>query len=69
MQYLKTTPVFKPLSIFSAVQCPGDEDENFSDLLDDVSDNEGTSSSNKQQGFHRRRQLFGVCSMEVRDYE
>jgi endoglucanase Acf2 len=70
MQYLKTTPVFKPLSIFSAVQCPGDEDENFSDLLDDVSDNEGTSSSSsKQQDFHRRRQLFGVCSMEVRDYE
>ena len=38
LQYLKATPVIAPLSIFSAVQCPGDadEDENFGDLLDDA---------------------------------
>jgi endoglucanase Acf2 len=59
IQCLKSTPLFQPLSIFSTVQCPGDADENFSDLDDDFSD-----ESNKQEFDHR--QLFGVCSMEVR---
>jgi hypothetical protein len=52
MKYLNSTPVFEPLSIFKSVQCPGDDDENFSDLLDDE-DDEG------------QRKLFGVCSIDV----
>jgi hypothetical protein len=51
IKYLNATPVFKPLSTFKSVQCPGDDDENFSDLLDD-------SDS-------RERRLFGVCSISV----
>jgi endoglucanase Acf2 len=50
MKYLNATPVFRALSIFKSVQCPGDDDENFSDLLDE---DDG------------RRRLFGVCSIGV----
>ena len=51
MKYLKVTPVLAPLSTFKAVKCPGDDDENFSDLLDDEEDG--------------NRRLFGVCSVAV----
>jgi hypothetical protein len=51
MKYLNATPIFTALSIFKSVQCPGDEDENFSDLLEDEEDG--------------GRRLFGVCSIEV----
>lgn len=57
LQYLKATAVIAPLSIFSNVQCPGDADENFSDMVEDATDN--------GEGFGRRR-LFGVCSIDVR---
>lgn len=57
LQYLKATPVIAPLSIFSNVQCPGDADENFSDMVEDA--------SGSGEGFGRRR-LFGVCSIDVR---
>ena len=50
MKYLNASPIFKPLTTFKSVQCPGDDDENFSDLLDE--DDTGG-----------RRSLFGVCSM------
>eukprot|EP00536_Pseudo-nitzschia_multiseries_P006066 jgi/Psemu1/65414/estExt_Genemark1.C_1250008 len=51
LAYTKQTPVFKPRSIFSDVQCPGDDDEDFTDLIGD----------NVDDG---RRSLFGVCSMD-----
>lgn len=51
MKYLNATPVFRPLSIFKQVQCPGDDEENFSDLIDENSE--------------ERRRLFGVCSIDV----
>ncbi len=51
IKYLKATSILKALSIFKSVQCPGDEDENFSDLLEDEEDG--------------GRRLFGVCSIEV----
>jgi Glycosyl hydrolase family 81 N-terminal domain len=60
LQYLKATPIIAPLSIFSNIQCPGDADENFSDLLEDP--NSGSSGG----GFEKRRRLFGVCSIDVR---
>ncbi|KAL3904679.1 MAG: hypothetical protein SGILL_009974, partial [Bacillariaceae sp.] len=64
LQYLTSTPVFSPLSIFSGVQCPGDADENFSDLLDDSNDNaKDDKSTGDGQGFQQRR-LFGVCSID-----
>jgi hypothetical protein len=53
IKYVKSTPILKAISIFKSVQCPGDDDENFSDLnTDDEIDDE-------------RRRLFGVCSMDV----
>mmetsp|Transcript_1154 Transcript_1154/g.2935 ORF Transcript_1154/g.2935 Transcript_1154/m.2935 type:complete len:891 (-) Transcript_1154:66-2738(-) len=52
--YTKQTPVFKPLSTFSDVQCPGDDDEDFSDLIGDNGDNGA-------------RSLFGVCSIDRSD--
>jgi hypothetical protein len=61
MQYLTSTPVFSPLSIFSAVQCPGNSDENFSDLFDDTDDS--TKEGKTSGGF--QRDLFGVCSIDV----
>ncbi|KAG7355635.1 glycosyl hydrolase family 81 protein [Nitzschia inconspicua] len=60
LQYLKATPVISPWSVFSNIQCPGDADENFSDLMDDAGENSG-------QGFSERRQLFGVCSIDDSD--
>lgn len=53
MKYLNATPVFRAMTTFKSVQCPGDDDENFSDLLDD---DEGG----------KQRSLFGVCSVKVR---
>jgi endoglucanase Acf2 len=53
IRYVKATPVLKALSIFKSVQCPGDDDENFSDL-------------NTDDEIHdEQRRLFGVCSMDV----
>jgi hypothetical protein len=57
LKYIKATPVIKALSIFNAIMCPGDDDENFSDLTDDDEVSDESSSS------HRR--LFGVCSIDV----
>ena len=51
MKYLNATPVFRPLSIFKQVQCPGDDEETFSDMIDESADD--------------RRRLFGVCSIDV----
>ena len=50
LKYLSATPVIRALSIFKAIQCPGDDAENFSDLID----NNGG-----------QRKLFGVCSIDV----
>lgn len=57
LRYIKATPVIKALSIFNAVLCPGDDDENFSDLNDDDEVISDSSSG--------RRKLFGVCSIDV----
>ena len=63
LQYLTATPVISPLSIFSKVQCPGDETENFSDMVDD---NESDDNTKDDKGFlHHQRRLFGVCSIDV----
>jgi endoglucanase Acf2 len=57
IKYLNGTPTFKALTTFKSVQCPGDEAEDFHDFfVEDDDDDEYT----------RRRQLFGVCSIEVR---
>jgi endoglucanase Acf2 len=61
-QYVKETPILKPLSIFSTVQCPGDDEENFSDF----DENDDGTSSVKGDFDGSRRQLFGVCSLDVR---
>jgi endoglucanase Acf2 len=53
VKYVKTTPVLRALSIFKSVQCPGDDDENLSDL------------NNDDEDYDERRRLFGVCSMDV----
>jgi endoglucanase Acf2 len=62
-QYVKETPILKPLSIFSMVQCPGDDEENFSDIVEN--DGGGTSSVKSDNFEGSRRQLFGVCSLDV----
>ena len=52
--YSKQTPIFKPLSIFSDVQCPGDTDDNVVDL------------SKNETGGDNGGGLFGVCGIDVR---
>ena len=52
LKYFNATPTIRALSIFKSVLCPGDDDENFSDLIDDT-------------GTRRGRKLFGVCSIDV----
>lgn len=52
--YTKQTPVLKPLSIFSDVQCPGDTDDD----LDNLSKNETGSDVGGGP--------FGVCGIDVR---
>lgn len=77
LQYLSQTPVFRPLSIFSSMQCPGDEEENFSDMLDDVSSSSSsaaTASSPKKGagGFERRRRTTRTTINQydqVNDYD
>lgn len=49
---LNATPTFTPLSTFKSVQCPGDDTEKFSDIIDNDLDG--------------GRRLFGVCSIDVR---
>ena len=53
--YTKQTPMFKPRSIFSDVQCPGDGeyDDDFVDADDENGDESG-------------REMFGVCKIDVR---
>jgi endoglucanase Acf2 len=55
ISYTKSTPILKPLSIFSDVQCPGDGDN------EDISD-----ITNEKNGDRRRLDGFGVCSIDVR---
>lgn len=55
IKVLNATPKFRPLSTFKSVQCPGDDNESFSDILSDNEDEAGSS----------RRELFGVCSIDV----
>lgn len=55
VSYMKSTPVLKPISIFSDILCPGDEDN------DDISD-----IINEKNGGRRRLDGFGVCSIDVR---
>ena len=52
LTYKKQTPILKPLSTFSDVYCPGDETDNFVDLLQENGDEDG-------------RDLFGVCKIDV----
>ncbi len=52
ISYTKQTPILKPLSIFSDVQCPGDNDDKMADLLNDSGGDGG-------------RELFGVCRIDV----
>jgi endoglucanase Acf2 len=54
IKFLDSTPRFSPLSTFKSVQCPGDDNEKFSDLL---------ITNEVDGGF--RRELFGVCSIDV----
>jgi len=51
IKILNATPVFTPLTSFKSVQCPGDDTEKFSDIID-----------NDEDGG---RNLFGVCSIDV----
>jgi Glycosyl hydrolase family 81 N-terminal domain len=60
LKYLSATPVIRALSIFKSVECPGDDDENFTDMFDDGDTGGGDSNINS-----RRRRLFGVCSIDV----
>ena len=53
LTYTNMTPMFKPLSTFSDVICPGDENEDIVDLI------EGDENEDS-------RKLFGVCSIDVR---
>lgn len=65
LEYANETPILKPLSIFSMVQCPGDDEENFSDF-----DESAASTPSGGGGFDtNRRRLFGVCSLDVSGYE
>jgi endoglucanase Acf2 len=50
LQYVSQTPIFRPLSIFEAVSCPGDSDENFSDI--DMLDQDVTSSSSSMSPLY-----------------
>lgn len=34
IKYLSATPIIRALSIFKSIQCPGEDDENFSDIID-----------------------------------
>jgi hypothetical protein len=52
--YTKQTPILKPRSIFSDVQCPGDDDDD--DIVDVVDENGGEGG----------REMFGVCRIDVR---
>lgn len=54
MKFVHATPVFRALSTFKSVQCPGDEAEDFHDFLDDG-----------QESNSGHRQLFGVCVIDV----
>jgi hypothetical protein len=55
VSYTKSTPVLKPLSIFSDILCPGDGDnEDISDII------------NEKNRGRRRLDGFGVCSIDVR---
>ncbi len=56
IKYLNATPIFKALSTFKSVQCPGDGMEDFHDFFDDEDDDVDDGE---------RRRLFGVCSLEV----
>jgi hypothetical protein len=60
LKYLSATPVIRALSIFKSVECPGDDDENFTDMFDDGDTDSGDTNINS-----RRRRLFGVCSIDV----
>ncbi len=53
ISYTKQTPILKPLSIFSDVQCPGDDDDKVIDLLN-------------ENGSDAGREFFGVCRIDVR---
>jgi Glycosyl hydrolase family 81 C-terminal domain/Glycosyl hydrolase family 81 N-terminal domain len=57
LQYLSQTPVFRPISIFDAVQCPGDDDENFSDMEDDETASTTSTSSSSKGGFLQNRKM------------
>ena len=63
IKYLNATPVFEPLTSFKSVQCPGDDDENFSDLIDNENETEFVEGGGKQR--QRQRSLFGVCSIDL----
>ena len=51
--YTKQTPILKPLSIFSDVQCPGN---NYDKVADQLVENGGDTG----------REMFGVCKIDVR---
>eukprot|EP00980_Cylindrotheca_fusiformis_P031796 scaffold26981_cov157-Cylindrotheca_fusiformis.AAC.5 len=55
IKVLNASPIFSPLSKFKSVQCPGDDNEKFSDFTDNA-EAEGS-----------RRRLFGVCSIDESD--
>jgi len=52
--YTKQTPILKPLSIFSDVQCPGDDNDSITDLQ-------------KKNGDEGGREFFGVCRIDKSD--
>jgi len=54
LTYTKQTPILKPLSIFSDVQCPGDDNDKIIEIL-------------KENGDEGGRELFGVCRIDKSD--
>eukprot|EP00934_Nitzschia_sp_Nitz4_P000469 Nitzschia sp. Nitz4//scaffold64_size103689//29119//32314//NITZ4_004428-RA/size103689-snap-gene-0.127-mRNA-1//-1//CDS//3329556106//469//frame0 len=56
MAYENVTPMFKALSTFSTVQCPGDEAEDFHDFVEDIDQPVDSGGAG--------RKLFGVCDID-----
>jgi hypothetical protein len=54
LTYTKQTPILKPLSIFSDVQCPGDDNNEVDIDIQNANGGEGS------------RDVFGVCGIDVR---
>ena len=50
LQYTQQTPLLRPLSIFDTVSCPGDADENFSDIDSSSTTNDNNMGDQEATG-------------------